>query len=318
MKKNLLSFFLLASVAVVFCQRHEDSLFILETNEKFYSIYSSDFNKAIVRTETAVALAARNRWSALEATAQKNLGVVQYMAGNYDKANSAYLRAYHLFDSLGDKSGLARVCNEMGNFTQKQGDLKRALELWKLSEQLATEIGDLEALGTSYGMQATFYWMQGRYHLSDPLYKKNHEIRLVQNDSVGLGYSFISIGEMKFRQGKIDSAIYFFGRSNEIRERIGDFQGITENHLDLANLMMRVPDYVKAKEFYFTAIQESQGLGYHDLRRKCYDSLASIYRIEQNFPKALAFKIMAEDLEDSLFNIEKSQNHRRTANQVRN
>ncbi len=275
-------------------------------NEHFYAIYSANFRQSLELTARAVEFAATNSWVEKEALAQKNYGIVLYLTGDYEHALSAYLRSYDLYDSLGDKSGLAQVCNEMGNYFQKQSDFERALELWAQSEQLATEVNDLTTLGTSLGMQASFYWLRGDYQKSDPLYTRCYEIRKQENDSVGLGYILLDLADIERRKGNFQGALNHFNNSTQIRKIIGDRQGVLENHKSLADLYYNEGQYQAAISQYQKAATESQEFGYPDLTRKAYDSLSSAYKLLGDYRRSLEYKIHAENIEDSLFNIERA------------
>jgi len=121
--------------------------FVDSINQHFYKLHSQNFENAKAQTERAIAISRTNTWPDKEALASKNLGVVLYMQGQYEPAQVAFLRAYKLYDSLSDKSGLARVCNEMGAFYRKHGYEEQAMNLWNQAEDLAKEADDLEALG---------------------------------------------------------------------------------------------------------------------------------------------------------------------------
>lgn len=276
-------------------------------NKNFYSIYSADFKNSLELTRMAVALSQELKLPAQEALAQKNYGVILYLVGNYEEAQPAYLRSYDLYDSLGDKSGLARVSNEMGNYYQKQGQYEKALELWSNSAAMAEEADDFVALGTSYGMRATFYRIREQYEKSDPLYLKVHLIYSQQKDSVGLGYTFLDLADIERRKGNRKKALEHFRTSTDIRSKIGDYQGKLENYMALGDFHLSDGFLRNAIPWYQKAATESLPFGYPDLARKSLDSLSSIYKSLGEFETSLSYKVQAENLEDSLFNIERSK-----------
>jgi len=281
--------------------------FVDSINQHFYKLHSQNFENAKAQTERAIAISRTNTWPDKEALASKNLGVVLYMQGQYEPAQVAFLRAYKLYDSLSDKSGLARVCNEMGAFYRKHGYEEQAMNLWNQAEDLAKEADDLEALGTTYGMKGTFYWLKKQYDVSDAYYFQTYDIRMEQGDSVGLGYVLVDLADMEQRKGNLKGALGYMEQSNQIRKLIGDQQGVTDNHKMIGDLYMDVGDYATAIPFYQQCAKESLQLGYPDLARKSYDSLASAYSLIGDYQQAFGHHVLAEDLEDSLFNLEKSK-----------
>ncbi len=276
-------------------------------NQNFYSIYSANFGYSLTLTRKAAALSEENNWPKREALSKKNLGIILYLSGDYEPALRSYLSSFDLYDSLGDKSGLAQVSNELANYHRKQGEYQKALDLWALSERLATEADDLRTLGTSLGMQATFYRGRGNYRKSDPLFIRCYEIRKIQNDSVGLGYVLLDIADIERRKGNLTEALAFFDQSTTIRQRIGDDQGVLENYKALGDLFIQESQYVKAAHFYDQAVRGSLNFGYPDLARISLDSLSSTYALLGDFRRSLGFKVRAENIEDSLFNMERSR-----------
>ena len=281
--------------------------FVDSINQHFYKLHSQNFENAKTQTEIAIAISRKNTWPDKEALALKNYGVVLYMQGNYEPAQAAFLRSYDLYDSLSNKSGLARVCNEMGAFYRKHGYEEKAMNLWNQAEELAKEANDLEALGTTYGMKGTFYWLKKEYERSDTYYFQTYDIRVQQRDSVGLGYVLVDLADMEQRKGNLEGALSYLEQSNAIRRVIGDDQGVTDNHKMIGDLYMNVKSYTRAISFYQQCAQECLALGYPDLARKSYDSLASAYSLIGDYQQAFRHHVMAEDLEDSLFNLEKTR-----------
>ncbi|MEO9483184.1 MAG: histidine kinase [Ekhidna sp.] len=276
-------------------------------NKNFYSIYSADFSNSSKLTEMAVELSKALKLPAQEALAQKNYGIILYLTGDYENALPAYLRSYDLYDSLDDLSGLAQLSNEMANYYQKQRAFDKSLQLWAQSAKLSIEVNDLRTLGTSYGMLAAFHWLRKNYKVSDSLYLLCHRIRLEQNDSVGLGYTFLDLADIERRNGNFNQALQFFTESTKIRKAIADNQGVLENYKAIADFYFQTKKFEDAGQYYEKAINGSVQFGYPDLARKSMDSLSSLYAASGNYKKSLSLKIKAENLEDSLFNLDRSK-----------
>lgn len=276
-------------------------------NKNFYAIYSANFSNSIQLTKKAIELSKALHLPASEALAQKNYGIILYLTGDYKKALPAYLRSYDLYDSLNDKSGLAQLSNEMANYYQKQREFEKALNLWAQAEKLSRAANDFRTLGTAYGMQATFHWIRKNYQKSDPLYLKCHDIRLQQNDSVGLGYTYLDLADIERRNANFDKALSYFDQSIQIRQAIGDYQGVLESFSATANFHFQTGSLQAAIKYYNRTINESREFGYPDLVRKSMDSLSSLYATIGDFEKSLLLKVQAENLEDSLFNLERSK-----------
>src|ERR1700741_1039085 len=84
--------------------------------KNYYSISAADFDHALQLTKLAAELSARNKWKDDEAYAEMYQGVTYFVKGDYESAPQHFLKAYHIFDSLQNYIGLARLCNEMAAF----------------------------------------------------------------------------------------------------------------------------------------------------------------------------------------------------------
>ncbi len=276
--------------------------FVDSLNTNFYKTYSADFELAEEQMRAALEFANQNSWPARSAKSSLHLSIVLYMKGAYEESLRFAHSSYQIYDSLKNESGMARAANELGNYYRKQGQEERALAFWNEAVELSMSSNDFEALGTSYGMLGTFYWINEDFETSDTYYAKCYEIRVQQRDSVGLAYVLIDLADIEQRKGNLAGALSYFEQSNEIRSQIGDRQGVVDNYKMMGDLYWNEKLGAKAMNYYDLAATESEALGYPDLARKSYDSLASIFKTMGNFQEAYLVKEKAEILEDSLFN----------------
>lgn len=284
----------------------DEAILVDSLNANFYQIYSADFNAAKEAMKSAIDISTINQWPDKKAESYKNMAVIEYLTGNYEQALSLALQARELYDSLQDWSGVAKTNNELGNFYRKTGRDDKALEMWNEAEKLALKVNDLTTLGTAYGMKGTFYWLKEQYDISDEYYFKSYDIRVREQDSVGLGYILIDLADIEQRKGNLNGAISYFDQSNLIRSNIGDWQGVVDNNKMIGDMWMKEKNWKSAIVYYQKCADQSQELGYPDLRRKSLDSLSSANGYLGQFKEALELKLLAIDLKDSLFSAEKT------------
>ncbi|WP_258101884.1 tetratricopeptide repeat-containing sensor histidine kinase [Marinoscillum pacificum] len=284
----------------------DEAILVDSLNANFYQIYSADFNAAKEAMKSAIDISTINQWPDKKAESYKNMAVIEYLTGNYEQALSLALQARELYDSIQDWSGVAKTDNELGNFYRKTGRDDKALEMWNEAEKLSLKVNDLTTLGTAYGMKGTFYWLKEQYEISDEYYFKSYDIRVQEQDSVGLGYILVDLADIEQRKGNLNGAISYFEQSNSIREKIGDWQGVVDNNKMIGDMWMKEKNWKSAIVYYQKCAEQSQELGYPDLRRKSLDSLSSANGYLGQFKEALELKLLAIDLKDSLFSAEKT------------
>ena len=276
-------------------------------HQRFYSLYSADFDRARELAEWSVRVSVDSAWKSEEAGARLDLGVITYLSGRYDEVLPQYIRALQLYDSLLDDRGVARVNNEMAVFHHKQSDLERALACLAESERRARKIGDLEQLGTSLGHHGAFLSVRGRYDEAYPFYLEVLDIRTRLKDSVGLGYVYADMAEYHGHKGDLEKARSFLEQSTTIRMRLGDRQGVAVNHVNTGEMYFNAGDYAAAAKWLRRGLDEALLIGFKDLARHTYDFLAKTYVAQGDFRQAYLLQSTARKYSDSLINAEKTK-----------
>lgn len=276
-------------------------------NKNFYKLYSADFDHAKSLATWAASATRKNGWPKEEAYAQLNLGVAAYLAGDYPEVLTAYFRSRDLFDSLGDKRGLAAINNEMAVFYYKQKEFKNAMTCLNLAENLARETKDSTALGTSLGHRATFLTREGKHTEARRYFEEVYRIRLQTRDSVGLGYVLVDLAEIVLLEGNLAKSLAYIDQSTVIRKAIGDLQGVAINHVNKGENYFKVGQFPLAASSFETGLRLSIAVGFDDLNRHIYQQLGKTYLAMKEYKKAYELQEKFVLYKDSLFNIERSK-----------
>lgn len=276
-------------------------------NKNFYKLYSADFDHAKGLATWAASVTRKNRWPKEEAYAQLNLGVAAYLAGDYPDVLTAYFRSRDLFDSLGDKRGLAAINNEMAVFYYKQKEFKNAMNCLNTAESLARETHDSTALGTSLGHRATFLTREGKHTEARKYFEEVYRIRLQTRDSVGLGYVLVDIAEIVLQEGNLAKSMAYIDQSTVIRKAIGDVQGVAINFVNKGENYFKVGQFPQAAASFETGLRLSTAVGFDDLNRHIYEQLGKTYLAMKEYKKAYELQEKFVLYKDSLFNIERSK-----------
>jgi len=171
---------------------------ILELSKKFYG---SDPQKSIRFAELAQDLAVKLKYPAGSAQALKSIGIGHYMQANYLQTLEYWEQSLVIFDSIGDRVGVANILSNEGAVYYNQGDDTKALELYLNSLKVSEEIGDtlrivtaLSNVGSVYSNKKATQDKALDYYLRAlPLSEK-----IKDNDA--LGTICINIGEVYFKK----------------------------------------------------------------------------------------------------------------------
>jgi len=274
-------------------------------NQNFYKLYSADFEHAAELAKWASTTAHEQHWPEEEANGNLSWGVIIFLSGKYDEVLPKYFRARTLFDSIGDKRGLARLNNEMAVFYHKQKDLENALKCLDVAEGLARELNEPEILGTALGHRGSFLSIQGKHKEAKKYYDEVYQIRVQTKDSIGLGYVLADLAEIVLNEGNLDQAMRYLDESTIIRQKIGDVQGVAVNSVNKGESYFNAGKFQQATIWFEKGLSQSLKIGFDDLSRHTYDHLGKTYEALGNYKKAYQLQEQAEIFKDSLYNAQR-------------
>jgi two-component system, NarL family, sensor kinase len=276
-------------------------------NDNFYKLYTADFDNGVSLSKWAAETAHTNGWVADEARAQLGWGVILFLSGKYPEVLPHYFRSRNLYDSLGDKKGLAAIHNEMAVFYHKQKDLKNAWASLDAAEKWAREVGDMESMGTSFDHRGSILAAQGKFAEAKTYYLKVYDIRVKTSDSVGLGYALNNLSEAALKDGRLEESLRYLDLSTEIRTRLGDKQGVAINFVNKGENYFQTGRYAEAAPSFEEGLRQSLAIGFDDLSRHAYEYLGKTYLALKDYRKAYELQEKSISLKDKLYSIEKSQ-----------
>ncbi len=102
------------------------------------------------------------------ASALDNFGDLYRAMGQLEPATKLRLKTLHVYELVGDHSGIARVCNNLAGLALRKRDMKRAGKYLRCSEaemKVATTLDD-DDVAAIYSMQAAFASLKGNIQAS--------------------------------------------------------------------------------------------------------------------------------------------------------
>jgi len=177
---------------------------LLELAKKYYG---SDPQKSIRFAELANDLAVKSKLASESATALKSIGIGYYLQGKSIETLEYWELSLALFDSIGDKTGVANILSNEGAVYFNQGDDNKALELYlnslKVSEELQDTLRIVTALSNIGGVYSnkpkTYDKALENYFRALPLMEA-YQDQAKQETKDAIGTICINIGEAYFRK----------------------------------------------------------------------------------------------------------------------
>ncbi|WP_448518010.1 tetratricopeptide repeat protein [Rhodoflexus sp.] len=276
-------------------------------NTLAFNLYGKSLDSVAIIADSVSNYARRIGYDRGLATSYWIKGMYLKDIGDYGGVIDIYLQALRIFESLQDKSGIARVNNLMGLALLP---LKRYDEAYTyFSNALATyqDIGNRERVATCMNNLGLVYVEKGNYDRAIELINKG----LIINDSLGLrnkvAVSMNDLGEAYFRKGDYLQALTFFKKALNINQAIERVSKLPENYNNTAAAYQQLGQYDEAISYYKTGLEKAQALNFKEQIRFAYQGLAECYAGQNKFREAYQYHRLFQQFGDSLFNAESAE-----------
>ncbi|MFZ2906466.1 MAG: sensor histidine kinase [Cyclobacteriaceae bacterium] len=266
--------------------------------------YQTDPKKAITVAEEALTAATTEQQ---KATCELSIGKYQYIVGSHEQALTWYLKSLKTYEALHDTNGQATVLNEIGTLVKKQGNIEKSATYFRDALKLAIQSNDSTQIANSMNNLGIAMEMLGKTDEALKLYTQSADIKRNLNDFNGLSYNLDNLGMLYTSLKKFEQAEASFNEAAKIRLQLGDRRGygIVINNLGEMWQIRNNPD--KALDYFTQALAIAEETNYADFRKHLYQVLASVYEQQKNFEKALYYSHQYQQLNDSIFNQQKSR-----------
>lgn len=269
-----------------------------------------------------------------------------YLKNDINKADSLLTTLENTFTADNNKKGLAKVYNYRGNYYRFIFKNDEALKYYFKSLNLNEEIGNEKELLNNYGNVGQILFLIEEYELSmDYSWKAINLCRKINYD-LGIGFGYYDIANSFFKMEKYDSAMVYSNLSKQIAEKnnfrnlkLLNLDNISEINLlhneydkviELTNIIvdscLKINDnftvlysYTRLGKAYLGKGDIKNSLEYFkkaevlaeyyklfDQMKEIYGGLSDINALNGNYKEAFKYLKNADNIEDSLFNIQKS------------
>jgi tetratricopeptide (TPR) repeat protein len=145
------------------------------------------------------------------ASAMDNFGSLYRAMGQFEAATNLRLKTLHVYEQIGDHSGIARVCNNLASLALEQRDMKKAGKYLKRSAEemkIATALDD-DDVGAIYSMQAEFAGLNGNIQAEIDGYEHAMQVwkRVHSEDHPNTGWGYMLLGRAHADAGRTDEAV---------------------------------------------------------------------------------------------------------------
>jgi len=299
----------LDSLVTIVGQLPEDSIKVNHLNGLaktiMYQFPDSSYRYAVEGLELADKLEYEMGIAALT----KTLGIIAYMRGDFASALDQYLKSLNIFIVNHDSLNIAHLFNNIGILYDDQKNLDEARRYYGNALEIYKSINDFDGQATIYHNLGVLFIGDGKPDSAITFLTKtlliNRELKEVRLDALAfgnMGYAYMEVGANSY-----DTALTYFEYSLREFEKIGDVEGIANQHLNMGELLQKEGKYEES----IVHLKKSESLSVkNDFKAFLVDDYKFLSKAHDemgNHQLALNYFRLYKSISDSIFTDEKNE-----------
>ena len=188
--------------------------------------------------------------AALRAHALRGAGILAYQQGDYAQATKMHEESLALFYELGDKLGIGREIEKLGEIAWNQGNYAKAVELHLKSLAIRYEVEDKEGIAGSLGHLGSIARDRGRYRHARALLEESLEASRELGDKTFTAFSLNNLAMVAHLQCDYAQATSLFEEAISLFRQLRNRKGISNTLFNLGHVAKDRGDFNTAVAFY--------------------------------------------------------------------
>ena len=273
----------------------------------FHYQSANDVRRSIEYLDQALEIALQNKFQELLAKAYQILGLNYDKLSLYETALTYYFKSLHIHEALKDKTQIAADYNGIGFVYQHTADFENALPYFTKAIALNTELGNQKGEMISLLNKGVIYQKIGDFNKALTYYHQSlSRARILNNKSVE-AISLGNIGSTKVSQGQLEDGLAYLENARAIKEENHYIRSLLHTLNDIADVKIMLNDAKAAQEISEQVVNLSKEYEDGYQLEGAYLNLSKAYKAMGNFEEAYVFLEKYNNVNDSLFGIEKAQ-----------
>lgn len=235
-----------------------------------------------------------------------NLGLIYRRLGNYNLALENHLKQLKINEEAGNLHGIANSYLNIGNIYYSMRENDKSLEYYLKSLQINEEVQDTNRVATTLINLGLVSMEMEDYDQAVRYFNRALPIKMKYDDKTNLGKIYTNLGVVYNSQEEYPLAISYFLKSLEVSTDINHRYNICISMINLGDAYLSEKDMEKSLYFLHRALATAREMDSQELVRDTYRVLSKWHEAKNDFEPALEYYRAMTEINDSLFNIEKS------------
>lgn len=182
------------------------------------------------------------------ARALNNLGIIEEIRGNMDKAERNFGRALEHFEKARSREGMAIVLSNLGRLYRLRGDLDEAEEAHMRALRIERELGRAEGIAFDLSGLGLVYEAKGRLEEAETYHRQALALESERGNTEGAAICLGNLGNIYRARGQLSEAEQSYRRSLALFDELGSREGVALNLEELGHVHRSRGDLKLAKE----------------------------------------------------------------------
>lgn len=209
--------------------------------------------------------------------------------GKQAQASTVSDLAFNIAQRLNDKRGMFLALRVKGEFAERRGDYKQALEYYEQCLKLAEDTGDRASFGDALNSIGIVYARQSDFPKALELFQRNLKIREELGNKVDIARELTNIGNIYIYQGDKVRALEHYQRSLKLAEEVKNKAGSSGTLNSIGNLYFTQGNYAQALEYFQQSLKVKQEIGDRLGVARALNNIGVIYSLEGQYAQAIDY-----------------------------
>ena len=274
-------------------------------NQLAYLYQTKQTDQAIKLADSAYTLAQKLNYPVGIAWALEKKAGAYWMQGNYPITLKYALEALEIFESLNHTEGIAQTYNTIANTYNMKGEHVKSLEYYEKSVDKYKALNDTYNLHRANANIGRTHYMLGNY--KEARKYLDMVINAYQEDQQNILYPIVknTEGDVLQAQGQLNEALNSYFIALSLAEALGNPRIITYSTRGISEVYQQQGKLAESNNYASKTLKLAQEIGYLENVKNAALILSDNYS-QQGIPdKAYDFYKLHDQVQDSMFNIEK-------------
>jgi len=273
--------------------------YLLEGN-LFYD--KNRYDKALESYSQSLELAEEMEIISLKAQCLERLASLQLTLGDDHLALKLYYDALPLFEKTGDKAGIAKVYNIVGIYKGSKGEYDTAESYFLKAMKLNEEAGNHTGIIHNKSNLAFMYHRMGQTEKAKDIYLRLVPELIGTGDSIDLPVIYYHLSMFCNKLSENDSVLYYLKKSLAVSERLADTSILATLYGKIGEIFLDHRQYDSALVFLTKSVSMSETIKDYVTWKQALKLLLTIDTFQHNYKKAAEKYEKIIVLSDSVYN----------------